>query len=190
MEDAERGSGERGNALAMGWSARETDLDESPEMSRIRVSITNHQSQVAVDEDRLRRAVRHVFKNTNQRTVHIGVAIVDDAQIHELNRRHLGHDYPTDVLSYPLDDAPDRLEGEVVVSADTALRTAPSYGWSAADELCLYVVHGALHLAGYRDKTAPQRQAMRGAERDVLRELGVSVPSRANHREPPAEGDP
>lgn len=149
-----------------------------PPMSRVRVAITNQQSHVPCDAQRLRRAVRQVFPNANGRSVQIGVAVVDDATIHELNRRHLNHDYPTDVLSYPLEDSPAALEGEIVVSAETAERNAAEYGWSPADELCLYVVHGALHLAGYRDKTASEREAMRRAEREILAELDAEVPHR------------
>ena len=51
-----------------------------------------------------------------------------------------------------LDDS-DGLEGEVIVGAETALRTAPRYGWPPHDELLLYVVHGTLHLVGHDDRT-------------------------------------
>jgi probable rRNA maturation factor len=146
--------------------------------SRVRIAITNQQSHVPCDAEQLRRAVRRVFQPPARRPVRIGVAIVDDATIHDLNRRHLSHDYPTDVLSYPLEDSPAALEGEIVVSAETARRNAPEYGWSPADELCLYVVHGALHLAGYRDKSPDERQAMRRAEREVLAGLGIEAPER------------
>jgi len=55
------------------------------------------------------------------------------------------------VLSFTLESGPDQLEGEVIVSAETAIHTAASYGWPATDELLLYVVHGTLHLAGCLD---------------------------------------
>jgi probable rRNA maturation factor len=106
----------------------------------------------------------------------VNVAIVDDATIHGLNRRHLQHDYPTDVLSFPLEDSRDKLAGEIVVSAETAQREAAAYGWSGDEELCLYVVHGALHLAGLRDKTSAEKRAMRAAEERVLAELGLAAP--------------
>ena len=51
------------------------------------------------------------------------MAVVDDPTIHDLNRRFLDHDEPTDVLSFMLDDEGGRLEGDVIVSADTAART-------------------------------------------------------------------
>jgi len=85
------------------------------------------------------------------------------------------------VLSFALEDNPPRLEGEVIVSADTAQRCALEAGWSAADELLLYVIHGALHLAGYRDKSRENSAEMRAAELATLAELGVK-PSAGNGR--------
>ena len=48
------------------------------------------------------------------------LAVVDDAAMQELNRQFLNHDWPTDVLSFALQDDGDHLEGEVIISADTA----------------------------------------------------------------------
>ena len=72
------------------------------------------------------------------------------------------------MLSFVLERGEGFLDGEVVVSAETALRTAPRFGWSAAEELLLYVIHGTLHLAGYDDATPEQQAAMRGRETEYL----------------------
>jgi len=138
------------------------------------VEIVNEPIDRAVDGALLERVVleSHVSKNAN-----VVVAVVDDAQIHQLNVRHLQHDYPTDVLSYALEETAQYLEGEIVVSAQTATRNAPQYGWSARDELTLYAVHGALHLAGFRDDTQENKAEMRHAEQRVMARLGLQPPS-------------
>ena len=78
------------------------------------------------------------------------------------------------MLSFVLDrDASEALlEGEVVVSAETALRPRPAFGWSAAEELLLYVIHGTLHLAGY-DDARRGNATMRDRETDVWPGLGI-----------------
>jgi len=81
------------------------------------------------------------------------VALVDDATMAELHQRFLGQSGPTDVLSFP--------HGEIVVSADTARREAIARGIPPLHELVLYVVHGALHLAGFDDKKPKQAARMR-----------------------------
>jgi probable rRNA maturation factor len=94
--------------------------------------------------------------------------VVDDPKIHELNREFLEHDWPTDVLSFALDDRDDHLDGEIVLSADTAAVAAQEHGTTAADEQLLYVIHGMLHLIGYDDLSPADAERMRSAEQHYL----------------------
>ncbi|MGV3486430.1 MAG: rRNA maturation RNase YbeY [Planctomycetaceae bacterium] len=104
----------------------------------------------------------------------IGVLITDDETIHGINRDHLDHDYPTDVISFAYKQEPPLVEGELVASVDTAVREATQLGWSAVHELLLYVVHGTLHVCGMDDQSAQERRRMRLAERQVLSSLGIT----------------
>jgi probable rRNA maturation factor len=104
-------------------------------------------------------------------SVRLSVVLVDDATIHEVNARVLGHDWPTDVITFPY-AAPPALEAELLVSVETARREAAERGHAPLDELALYAVHGALHLVGYDDHTAADRRRMRAAERRWLKRLG------------------
>ncbi|MCA9258494.1 MAG: rRNA maturation RNase YbeY [Planctomycetales bacterium] len=146
--------------------------DDSP--SSLEVLIAN-ETDVEVDEDLLARAVQAVVAQSVYSCGEISVAVIDDPAMHELNRQYLAHDYPTDVLSFPLTDDPPRVDGEIVVSVDTAAREASLVGWDAASELVLYVVHGALHLVGHLDKRDDDVLAMRRAERETLSALGIEV---------------
>jgi probable rRNA maturation factor len=146
--------------------------DDCPSECQFRISIAN-ETDSAVDEARLEAAVQRAFADADYDDVKVSIALVTDEAIHDLNRQFLAHDYPTDVLSFPLEDSPPLLEGEIVVSVDTARQGAAEVGWSWEDELLLYVVHGALHLAGYGDKSPEAAEEMRAAEADVLAQLGV-----------------
>jgi probable rRNA maturation factor len=137
----------------------------------IDIHVSNRQSALRVDPTPIVAAVREVLADHQVVEGDISVAIVDDATIRELNRRHLDHDYATDVLSFLLDRTGERLEGEVIVSADRARAVSPRYGWADTRELLLYVIHGTLHLVGYRDETSADRQEMRRQERHYLRAL-------------------
>ena len=149
----------------------------------IRVSIANEQNALAIDRRHVREVVRRTLRAEGIAGAEISVALVDDAAIHELNRHYLNHDYPTDVLSFLLADSPspgadghadDGIDGEVIVSTETAIRQAKTSHWSPGDELTLYLVHGLLHLCGYDDRTAADRRRMRARERDVLQFWGLS----------------
>ena len=138
----------------------------------IRVDITAT-VPVRLERQRLRQAVRAILRDAQVRSAEVSLAVVSDQQIQQLNRRYLQHDYPTDVLSFRLDDGTDpvSLEGEVVVSWDTACRTAERIGWRSHDELLLYVIHGCLHLVGYQDHTSAERKQMRAREAEYLGRL-------------------
>ena len=78
------------------------------------IEVTNQQSETPVDSVRLEAAVEAVLQGEGVENAAVSVAVVDDPTIHELNRRYLDHDYPTDVLSFTLDGRRGSLDGEVV----------------------------------------------------------------------------
>lgn len=140
----------------------------------IEVLVTNRQTRHPVDRKRLISAVKKVLAMGKVTSAEISVAVVDGNEMHQLNKQYLDHDYPTDCLSFVLDFEDDHLEGEVVVSADYAAQEAPQYGWSAADELLLYVIHSSLHLIGHDDHEVADIAKMRAAEREVLEQFGLT----------------
>ncbi len=146
------------------------------------VEITNEVPAAEIDAELLRRAVEYVVRAGGVESAQIGMAVVDDETIHGLNRRYLDHDFPTDVITFPLEEQDGHLDGEIVVSLDTARREAGRFGWSVGDELLLYVIHGALHLLGYDDTTADAARQMREQERIMLAHFG-----RAARYDDPAE---
>jgi len=110
------------------------------------------------------------------------LTIVDDDEIHQLNREHRDVDRPTDVLSFPLIDGTDafalppgmpRELGDVVVSYPRAVAQAEEYGHSVARELTYLVVHGVLHILGH-DHEVPEEQAvMRAREEAAMAVVGL-----------------
>jgi len=139
------------------------------------IEINDDDQPHQVDRSRLKKAVRLILKDAGLESAEISLAVVDDVRMHALNRQHLSHDYPTDVLSFVLDHNSKKksLDGEIIVSADYAAREASRYGWTADDELLLYVIHGALHLIGHDDTTSAGQQAMREAETKYLAHFGL-----------------
>ena len=123
-------------------------------------TVVDRQKAVPRAKAACKRAAEAVLKDRP-----VVVALVDDKTIAGLHERFLNVPGPTDVLSFP--------HGEIVVSGETARREARARGISPVDELVLYVVHGALHLKGYRDKKPQERTRMRAAERRVLEQLGI-----------------
>jgi probable rRNA maturation factor len=137
----------------------------------LHIAIANQHPDLKIDTRRLRATVKDVLTGEGIESGEISLAVVDDPTIHDLNRRWLDHDEPTDVLSFVLEQEGTSLEGEIIVSADTARARAGEFGWSVEAELALYVIHGALHLAGYDDKEPTVRAKMREREQFYLKRL-------------------
>ncbi len=145
--------------------------------STLKVAIVDQQRAVRVPRRAVCRGVRAALSRGGLSRGEVSVAIVDDAEIARVHGRFLNDPTPTDCISFVFDSGNGAIDGEIVVSAETAAAAACRFGWSASDELLLYVVHAALHLAGYDDQSPAQRRAMRRHERLVLAELGVCPPN-------------
>jgi len=135
------------------------------------IQIANRQKHAAIDRKALRALCTRLLRRRG-RDADLSLAYVGDAEIRDLNERFLDHKGATDVLAFPMDDSPgpDRLLGEIVVSAETAVAEAARRGIPADAELALYTVHGLLHLLGYDDQAPADRRRMRRAERAALAE--------------------
>jgi probable rRNA maturation factor len=103
-----------------------------------------------------KRVVEAVLRHEEERRWAVSVLVTGDKRIRALNKKHLKHDYATDVISFGLQE---RL-GAVVVSADTARRYARENGLAWREELARYLVHGTLHLLGYDDTSPAKRRKM------------------------------
>ena len=155
----------------------------TPTSNRRKISVTTAsilievavQHAIRLDETMLVDIVRRILVDHHIESAEISLAIVDDATLRRLNREYLDHDYETDVLSFVLDRNLEsgHLEGEIVVSADTAIRVAAEQDLAAGDELALYVIHGALHLIGCDDQDLSSRRKMRMAESLYASHCGI-----------------
>jgi probable rRNA maturation factor len=73
--------------------------------------------------------------------------LTNDRELARLNRTFLNHNYPTDVLSFPL-ASPDGSLGEIAISVERAAAQAAEFGHPLMDELRILMLHGVLHLNG------------------------------------------
>ena len=97
----------------------------------------------------------------------VSVVLLDDAAIRELNVRYLRHDYPTDVITFPMGEGRE-VEAEIYISVDTARRQAREYRVTLREELARLAVHGVLHACGHDDASDAQRERMRILENRYL----------------------
>jgi rRNA maturation RNase YbeY len=108
----------------------------------------------------------------------LAVNFVDSETICRINREFVGHEGPTDVISFNYtvqgDPCPDDINAELFICTDTAEMAAKSLKKRFSDEIALYMVHGILHISGEDDLTPRDRKRMKGLEKKVLSELRKS----------------
>ena len=143
--------------------------------SQIVFEFIDEQSLLQVDFERMERAITRILSDAGVTRGRMEIAVLESEPMHAMNVEFLGHDYPTDVLAFALEDDIPRglLEGNIVVCSAVAADMAPQFGWSAEDELLLYAIHGALHLVGYDDHTPEDAPLMHAKEREYLQFVGV-----------------
>lgn len=114
----------------------------------------------------------------------VDITIVTDEEIHALNRDYRNVDRATDVLSFALDEdggepelvgGPEvHLLGDIIISAETAMRQAEEFGHGLEREIVYLAVHGLLHLLGYDHMQEEDKVVMRAKEEEALREIKLS----------------
>lgn len=138
----------------------------------MKVKIKNIQKIKLIDEKKLKKFIKKVLFLLEIRSKEIHFVFSDNRFIQELNRRFLKKDYPTDVLSFYLEDEfADDLLGEVIISVEQALINSDIYGKEWQEELKLYIIHGILHLLGFNDTTKHKKKLMRVKEREIMEKL-------------------
>jgi probable rRNA maturation factor len=99
----------------------------------------------------------------------ITVVFVSDRRISNIHRRFLRIGGPTDVITFQ--------HGDIIVSVETAHRQAIQFNKELFEELCLYVIHGLLHLAGYDDISDSGYREMKQLQRRLMGEINTEASS-------------
>ncbi len=133
------------------------------------VEVINASGERYLRQNLLRAAALFALRTLQLPSGHLSIVLTTDEAIHQLNRDYLGHDYPTDILTFGLEADP--LVAELYISVPTARQNAHEYGASLTAELLRLVFHGILHLAGWEDQTPEERQQMHEAENRLMEQF-------------------
>ena len=91
-----------------------------------------------------------------------------DEKLLEINRERLGHDFYTDIVTFPLTDCETVLSSEFCISIDRIKENAVTFGRTYKSELHRVMIHGVLHLIGFDDHTDAEEKEMREKEEEAL----------------------
>jgi probable rRNA maturation factor len=110
------------------------------------------------------------MKSESQMVDVINMNFCTDLDIREINYKFLRHDYETDIITFRYDEK-GFSESDIMISVETVLRNSIKYKSSFINEACRVIIHGLLHLCGFKDTTRAQKQKMRTKENFYLNKL-------------------
>tara|TARA_B100000959_G_C14909785_1_gene594607 strand:- start:531 stop:974 length:444 start_codon:yes stop_codon:yes gene_type:complete len=142
----------------------------------VKVEIANLQKHYKIKNNKIKQVVKEVL-GKNSDSAKLSFAFVDNKEIKRLNQKYFDSNEVTDVIAFPLNNHKNTLNGEIVVSVETAVDTAVKENVDIEGEIILYVVHGILHLLGYSDVNEDDAMIMHEKESSILKTLGYNMPT-------------
>ncbi len=116
--------------------------------------------------------INDVVSARNVRIDHLNYIFTTDPDLLEINRKHLDHDYYTDIITFPYREFQD-ISGDIYISIERVEDNAKTLGLTFEEELRRVMIHGVLHLLGHKDKTDKETMEMRKMEDKALRMFHV-----------------
>ncbi len=175
MRTAKRSAsdGDRATRRRDDWAKIET----AEIVTALPIEVVNRQRLYPLHRAEIAHLSRQVLDRVNRPEASATITFIRDPAMRRLNRAYRGLDVPTDVLSFAYQESSDQSDpgydpaqfGDVIISVETAARSAQKFGRTFADEIRALVIHGTLHLAGYDHET--DNGEMNRLERRLRKEL-------------------
>lgn len=122
-------------------------------------------------KEKIKRIAEKIISDENAVAGSISIVFCSDIVIREYNNRFLGHDYETDIITFYDYDENGDTEGELLISLETVRYNSERFGTEFQNETGRVIIHGLLHLCGYKDGTSGEKSKMRKKENTYLKYL-------------------
>jgi probable rRNA maturation factor len=119
------------------------------------------------NESEIKKWIIKILKKENKQAGNISFLFCTDKYLLEINRQFLKHDYYTDIITFDYTEK-ETIEGEIFISIDRVRENALIYKQPLQQELLRTIIHGILHLCGFKDKTPADKKRMRLKENEAL----------------------
>jgi rRNA maturation RNase YbeY len=103
--------------------------------------------------------LNEVAKQEGKKILELSYVFCSDDYLLQINKEYLNHDTLTDIVTFDNSEDPKKIEGDIFISIDRVKENGEKLGTSAT-ELERVMVHGLLHLLGYKDKKKEDKALM------------------------------
>jgi probable rRNA maturation factor len=134
------------------------------------IRVFNNCGKYRFDKNETIFITKHVIKYESSKEDEVNIVFTDDKFIRKLNASYLKHKWVTDVISFPLSDN-KKIEGEIYINLEQSRRQAKAYKCTFKSEIQRLIIHGVLHLIGYKDATQKTKKIMSALEDKYLEKI-------------------
>ena len=138
------------------------------------IDVINKYGKDIKEQNVMEKFINYCTLELKLKNVMFNVIIINDDEIHKLNKQYRNIDRATDVITFALEDYKEgptldiRVLGDIYISYDKVIKQAKDYGHSKTRELCFLAVHGLLHLCGYDHIEDDEAEEMEALEQEIL----------------------
>lgn len=125
----------------------------------------------SLDASRVREWITSLVESQGYLVGELYYYFCSDEALLKINRERLGHDFYTDIVTFPLNDCTTLISSEFCISIDRIIENSKAFGRSFESELHRVIIHGVLHLVGFDDLNDEDRELMRSMEEKCLKIL-------------------
>ena len=137
----------------------------------MRITIINQQKKIPINKRATENTVRKILRILKVVSAgELTVAYVNNKAIQELNYRFLDKNHPTDVLCFDLSEG-NKFIADIIISTEKAGENSRIFNTSPKKEIALYLIHGILHLLGYKDYRRKDRKEMQRKANQILDQI-------------------
>jgi len=120
------------------------------------------------NKNKIRRLIKKITLEEKKGLSFLNIIFCSDVYLLNINKKHLNHDYYTDVITFDYSEKNKNIEGDIYISVDRVKENATKYKENKSVELIRTIIHGVLHLSGYKDKTKKEKEIMTTKENKYL----------------------
>lgn len=116
----------------------------------------------------IKKWLKETIENEGYKLGELNYIFCSDEYLHQMNVSYLNHDTLTDIITFDNSNIEGKIIGDIFISVDRVAENAKKFEVEFIDELNRVMVHGALHLVGYKDKKKEEQEKMRAKENYYL----------------------
>jgi rRNA maturation RNase YbeY len=124
----------------------------------------------------IKKWIKTIIAENKAKLEELNFIFCSDQYLHQINMQYLQHDTFTDIITFDNREKKEEpILGDIFISIDRVEENSKKFSINFEDELHRVIIHGVLHLLGWKDKTKTEQEAMRKEEDSCLQKLKVSL---------------